>query len=92
VPRAILIFTLITAIFHSYVQGKPNTYWSKRSGHQELSNQIHKDESQYLSETKEIKSNSKPLSEFQILPFSTILQKIKIFVTGEAWFNKHCCV
>ena len=31
-PRTILIFTLITIILHSVVKGKPNTYWSKRSG------------------------------------------------------------
>ena len=76
-PRTILIFTLLTTILHSLVQGKPNTYWSKRSGQPELSNQIHKDGSQYLPEAKETRRISKPLTEFPIRPFSRILRKIK---------------
>ena len=76
-PRTILIFTLITGIVHSLIQGKPNTYWSKRTGRPEFSNQMPKDGSQYLPEAKETKSISKPLTEFPIRPFSTILRKIK---------------
>ena len=80
-PKTIFIFTLITVILHSSVQGKPNTYWSKRSGQQKFSNQVPRDGSQYLPEAKRI---SKPLTEFPICPFSTILRKIKrYFYSGK---------
>ena len=76
-PRTILIFTLVTGIVHSMLKGKPNTFWSKRSGQQELSDPMHKDGSQYFSESKETERISKLLREFRFRPFSTILHKIQ---------------
>ena len=77
-PRTIFIFTLITVILHSSVQGKPNTYWSKRTGRPEFSNQMPRDGSQFLpGERKRI---SKPLTELPIYTFSTILRKIKWYL------------
>ena len=75
--RTILIFTLVTGNVHSMLKGKPNTFWSKRSGQQELSDQMHKDGSQYFSESKETERISKLLREFRFRPFSTILNKIQ---------------
>ena len=75
--RIILIITLVTGIVHSMQKGKPNTFWSKRAGQQELSDKMHKDGSQYFSESKETERISKLLREFRFLPFSTILHKIQ---------------
>ena len=64
----ILIFTLVTGIVHSMLKGKPNTFWSKRTGQQDMSDQMHKDESQYFSESQDMsdqmhKDESKYFSE-----------------------------
>ena len=75
--RIILIITLVTGIVHSMQKGKPNTFWSKRAGQQELSDKMHKDGSQYFSESTETERISKLLREFRFLPFSTILHKIQ---------------
>ena len=83
-PLTIFIITLIPAIVHSMIKGKPNTYWSKRSGKPELSNQMPKDGSQYLPEAKETKRSRKPITELPIHTFSTILRKNKrYFYSGQ---------
>ena len=83
--RTILIFTFITAIIcSSLVAGNPNTYWSKRSGQPDFSNQMPKDGSQYLPEAKETKRSRKPITELPIHTFSTILRKNKrYFYSGQ---------
>ena len=48
-PSTILIFT---GIVHAMVKGKPNTFWSKRTGEQELSDKMQKDGSQCFSESR----------------------------------------
>ena len=81
-PGTILIFTAI--ICSSLVKGKPNTYWSKRAGQPEFSNQMPTDGSRYLPEAKETKRISKPITELPIHTFSTILRKIKsYFYSGQ---------
>ena len=72
-PSTILVITLVTGIVHSM----PNTFWSKRSGQQEISDKMLKDGSQNFSESQPKEKISKFLREFIVRPFSTLLYKIK---------------
>ena len=81
-PRTILILTLVTGIVHAMEIGKPNTFWSKRTGQQELSDKMQKDGSQFkakiicFSNQKEEKGLAILLQRLQIHPLSTIQLKI----------------
>ena len=61
-PRKVFIFTFMTGIVYSLIKDKPNTYWSKRSGHPELSNIILDDSKNY---TKEAEINKKNIMDYR---------------------------
>ena len=51
-PRKVFIFTVTTGTVYSLIKDKPNTYWSKRSGHPELSNFFLDESKNYTKEAE----------------------------------------
>ena len=58
--RTIFIFTLMTGVAYSLIKDKPNTFWSKRTGHTEFSDFILNDSQ---DDSKVTERNMKILSE-----------------------------
>ena len=60
--RTLFLFTLMTGVSYSLIKDKPNTFWSKRTGHTEFFDFIHDD---YQDDSKVTERNRKILSEYQ---------------------------